>query len=81
MGKAYRLGPSLKANGGAMGEGAHPPVGEAHPVLLHVQCSELLVVAQALLLLAGDTQVEAQRRVGLQLHGLARVQTWTDTQA
>lgn len=51
------------------------PVGEAHAVLLHVQRGELLVVPQTLLLLAGDSQVEAQHGVGLQLHRLTSVQT------
>lgn len=57
------------------GEGGHQPVSEAHAVLLHVQCGELLVVPQVLLLLAGDTQVEAQHAARLQLHRLAGVQT------
>lgn len=50
------------------------PVCEAHAVLLDVQRGELLVVPQALLLFAGDPQVEAQHGVGLQFHRLASIQ-------
>lgn len=52
------------------------PVCEAHAVLLNIQRGELLVVPQSLLLLAGDSQVEAQHGVWLQLHCLTSIQTW-----
>ena len=39
------------------------PVGEAHSILLDVQRGEFLVVAQSLLLLAGDSQVKTQHGV------------------
>ncbi len=51
------------------------PVCEAHSVLLNVQRGEFLVVPEALLLLAGDSQVKTQHGVRLQLHRLPSIQT------